>query len=61
MHGVYEGHTAWRVDPVGIAHVLGLRSLDGLEAVFPGRLHEVVTGHRLATRFGETRRLATAP
>lgn len=46
-YGFYEGHTAWRVDPVGIACVFGLRSLTELEAAFPGRLDEVVRRHHV--------------
>jgi choloylglycine hydrolase len=44
-YGFYEGHTAWRVDPVGIASVFGLRSLEQLEAAFPRRLEAVVREH----------------
>jgi hypothetical protein len=44
-YGFYEGHTEWRVDPIAIAFVFGLRTLDEIEAAFPGRLDEVLTGH----------------
>jgi len=44
-YGFYEGHTAWRVDPIGIASVFGLRSLEELDAVFPSRLGEVLREH----------------
>jgi hypothetical protein len=44
-YGFYEGHTAWRVDPIAIAFIFGLRTLDDIEAAFPGRLDEVLTGH----------------
>jgi hypothetical protein len=47
-YGFYEGHTGWRVDPVGIAAVFGLRSLAELEAAFPDRLWEVVARHHTA-------------
>ncbi len=46
-YGFYEGHTAWRVDPVGIAAIFGLRSLEQLESAFPGMLHRVVATHHL--------------
>jgi len=46
-YGFYEGHTAWRVDPVGIASVFGLRSLEELDAVFPRYLEDVVRDHHL--------------
>jgi len=44
-YGFYEGHTAWRVDPIAIAFIFSLRTLDDIEAAFPGRLDEVLTGH----------------
>lgn len=47
-YGFYEGHVAWRVDPLGIARIFGLRSVAELEAVFPGRLVEVITRHHVA-------------
>ena len=39
-YGFYEGHTAWRTDPLAIAFIIGLRSLEELEAAFPGKLDE---------------------
>ena len=47
-YGFYEGHTPWRVDPIAIAFIFGLRSLEEIEAAFPGTLHEVLTGHFVA-------------
>ena len=44
-YGFYQGHTTWRVDPIAIAFVLGLRALDEIEAAFPGRLDEALTAH----------------
>jgi len=44
-YGFYEGHTEWRVDPIAIALVFGLRTLAEIEAAFPGRLDEVLTAH----------------
>ena len=44
-YGFYEGHTPWRVDPIAIAFIFGLRSLDEIEADFPGRLYETLAGH----------------
>ena len=43
--GFYEGHTAFRIDPIAIAFIFGLRSLDEIEAAFPGRLLEILTTH----------------
>ena len=44
-YGFYEGHTAWRVDPLAIASIFGLRFLEELEKAFPGQLDEVMTAH----------------
>lgn len=44
-YGFYEGHTDYRADPVAIAWIFGLRSLEQIEAVFPGRLDKVLTQH----------------
>ena len=44
-YGFYEGHTGYRVDPLAIAFIFGLRSLKEIEAAFAGRLHEVLTMH----------------
>ncbi|PWB80633.1 MAG: hypothetical protein C3F08_03925 [Candidatus Methylomirabilota bacterium] len=44
-YGFYEGHTAWRTDPVVIAFLFGLKSIEEIEAVFAGQLHRVLTQH----------------
>jgi hypothetical protein len=44
-YGFYESHTGWRTDPLAIAFIFGLRSLEELEKAFPGRLCEVLTKH----------------
>ncbi len=44
-YGFYEGHTGWRVDPVAIAFVFGLKSLEEIEQAFPGQLYDTLTGH----------------
>jgi hypothetical protein len=41
-YGFYEGLTPWRTDPVAIALVFGLRTLEEIEAAFPGRLYELM-------------------
>ncbi len=48
-YGFYEGHTAYRVDPLAIAVIFGLRSLEEIEAAFPGRLYETLTAHFTAS------------
>jgi hypothetical protein len=49
-YGFYEGHTPWRVDPMAIAFIFSLRSLEEIETAFPGHLHEALTGHFVARR-----------
>jgi HEAT repeat protein len=44
-YGFYEGHTPWRTDPITIAFIFGLRTLEEIEDAFPGRLDEVLTTH----------------
>lgn len=44
-YGFYEGHTLWRADPIAIAFIFGLRSLEELEKAFPGRLYRAITDH----------------
>jgi hypothetical protein len=44
-YGFYEGHTNWRTDPVAIAFMFGLKTLEEIEAAFPGRLDKVLTQH----------------
>ena len=42
-YGFYEGHTDYRADPISIAFIFGLRSLEEIEAAYAGRLHEILT------------------
>ena len=44
-YGFYEGHTAYRADPVAIAFVFGLKTLEEIDQAFEGRLFEALTGH----------------
>jgi hypothetical protein len=44
-YGFYEGHTGWRADPIALAFIFGLRSLEEIEAAFAGRLPEVLATH----------------
>jgi hypothetical protein len=41
-YGFYEGRTPWRTDPIAIAFVFGLKTLEGIEAAFPGQLDRVM-------------------
>jgi len=44
-YGFYEGHTSYRADPIAIAFVFGLRSLEELDAAFAGDLSSVLAAH----------------
>jgi len=44
-YGFYEGHTGYRADPIAIAFIFGLRTVQEIEAALPGRLHEVLSAH----------------
>jgi hypothetical protein len=44
-YGFYEGHTSYRADPLAIACVFGLRTVEELEDAFRGRLHATLTRH----------------
>ena len=44
-YGFYEGHTDYRTDPIAIAFVFGLKTLEEIEKAFEGRLFEALTGH----------------
>jgi hypothetical protein len=41
-YGFYEGRTPWRTDPIALALTFGLRTLEEIEAAFPGLLYEVM-------------------
>ncbi|GEM_PF-5083930 len=42
-YGFYEGHTYWRTDPIAIASIFGLKSLQAIEKAFPGKLYPKLT------------------
>ncbi|KAA3637537.1 MAG: hypothetical protein DWQ02_06520 [Bacteroidetes bacterium] len=44
-YGFYEGHTFWRTDPIAIAFIFGLKSLEEIEEAFPGNLYSTLTDH----------------
>ncbi len=43
-YGFYEGHTSYRADPIVIAFLFGLRSIEAIESVFPGKLPAMLAG-----------------
>ena len=46
-YGFYEGHTGFRADPIAIAFIFGLLTIDELERAFEGHLYEAIAGHHL--------------
>lgn len=44
-YGFYEGHTYWRTDPLAIAFIFGLKSLEELDQLFSGELDQVLLAH----------------
>jgi hypothetical protein len=44
-YGFYEGHTDWRSDPIVVAYLFGLRSLEEIENIFDGNLYTIITRH----------------
>lgn len=44
-YGFYEGHTGYRADPIAISFVFGFKSIQEIEASFPGKLYETLTEH----------------
>jgi len=44
-HGFYEGHTEYRVDPIAIALIFGLRSIEEIESAFPEELFYALTDY----------------
>ena len=44
-YGFYEGHTSYRADPLAIAFIFGLMSIEEIEKKFKGRIYEVLTEH----------------
>jgi len=50
-YGFYEGHTDYRADPISIAMIFGLRSIEEIEKAFKGGLYNALTGHFTKTKF----------
>lgn len=44
-YGFYEGHTFWRTDPIAIAFIFGIKSLEELDKIFNGNLYNILTNH----------------
>lgn len=43
-YGFYEGHTRYRTDPIAIAWIFGLKTIEEIEAAFKGQLYRTLTG-----------------
>ena len=44
-YGFYEGHTDYRADPIAIACIFGLKSVEEIENAFKGSLYKTLTSH----------------
>jgi len=44
-YGFYEGHTGWRADPLAIAFIFGLKSLDEITGTFGAELPAKLSDH----------------
>jgi len=44
-YGFYEGHTGYRADPIAIACIFGLKSLEEIENAFEGSLYKKLFEH----------------
>ena len=44
-YGFYEGHTSYRADPIVVAFMFGLRTLDEIERAFDGVLPDALARH----------------
>jgi hypothetical protein len=51
-YGFYEGHTSYRGDPIAIALVFGLKSLEEIEGAFPGKLFRTLNEPFPASEIG---------
>ncbi len=48
-YGFYEGHTAFRAEPLAIAIIFGLKSIYEIDSLFNSDLYEVVNRHFTST------------
>jgi hypothetical protein len=52
-YGFYEGHTSYRSDPVAIAFIFGLRSLEEIDEACQGDLYGTLTDHFTTGTIGD--------
>jgi hypothetical protein len=44
-YGFYEGHTAYRADPIAIAVIFGFKSINDIDSVFNNNLYDALNQH----------------
>jgi len=44
-YGFYKGHTEYRCDPVAVAFIFGLKTIDEINIAFRGKLYNTLTKH----------------
>ncbi len=44
-YGFYEGHTGYRVDPLAVAFIFGLKSIEGLHKATDGDIYKYINTH----------------
>jgi hypothetical protein len=44
-YGFYEGHTEFRTDPIAVAFIFGLRSLEDIDHAYEGDLYKALNAH----------------
>ena len=44
-YGFYEGHTDYRADPIAIARIFGLKTIQEIQTAFPANLHKTLKNH----------------
>ena len=49
-YGFYEGHTDYRCDPIAIAFIFGLKSIEEINTAFEGNLNITLTKHYISNK-----------
>ncbi|MBE0638934.1 MAG: hypothetical protein IH598_10475 [Bacteroidales bacterium] len=49
-YGFYEGHTDYRCDPIAIALIFGLKSIEEINTAFEGNLYGTLTKHYISNK-----------
>jgi hypothetical protein len=44
-YGFYEGHIEYRADPIAISFIFGLKSIEEIEEIFKGKIHQILIQH----------------